>query len=76
MMLTHTERFQTNWTSTPKLFTFNHIKSMKIDCGINLGSRCKMRLGWSKTYAEKITQISQVLKKKKTKTINFRVNSN
>ena len=53
MMLTHTVRFQTNWTSTPKLFTFNHIKSMKIDYGINLGSRCKMRLGWSKTFAEK-----------------------
>ena len=53
MMLTHTVRFQTNWTSNPKLFTFNHIKSMKIDYGINLGSRCKMRLGWSKTFAEK-----------------------
>ena len=53
MMLTHTVRFQTNWTSNPKLFTFNHIKSMKIDYGINLGSRCKMRLGWPKTFAEK-----------------------
>lgn len=71
MMLTHTVRFQTNWTSTPKLFTFNHIKSMKIDYGINLGSRCKMRLGWSKTFAEKITQISQVLKKKENKDNKF-----
>ena len=63
MMLTHTVIFQTNWTSTPKLFAFNHIKSMKIDYGINLGSRCKMRLGWSKTFAENHSDQPSIKKK-------------